>query len=1121
MINTKDILNVVLLFTSLLGHIVFNLSIADGKNLIEHQDVLINNSSKISLEVVVSANPDTICLGESTHLNAIVTGGSGFYTYSWNSNPPGFTSNIENPSDSPQQTTEYTLAVFDGLNYVTDQIIVVVDSLPTVFNVTGGGIYCVGSGGVSVRLDGSEVNIEYTLIFNGMFTQNTLQGTGVPIDFGVQADTGKYTVYAQNLITNCTTYMAGSADVAIKQLPAIYNVIGGGHYCSGGTGKTIGINGSETDVIYELFINGVTTGDSINGNGIAIYFGNQTTAGTYTVVGTNDCGDTNMNGDAVIYIDPLPKKYNMTGGGSYCAGDSGIPVYLNGSELFIDYYLLRNGILTGNIMSGNGDSLDFGIQSAGDYTIIAINPTSFCISNMNGNSVIIKDTLPAAFNVTGGGSYCGGGLGIEVGLDGSEKSLPYELFRNYKSTGNIIQGTGLAISFGMTTSSGNYTVIATNNCGISDMHYFANVQTDSLPTAYAGQDNAVCLGDCTTLNASGGIYYNWNNNETTASINICPTQTTTYIVTVTAVNGCTDSDEVIINVNPLPIVFAGSSATMCLGDSTSIGNTAIGGTLPYSFLWSNGSTNLIQSVSPTSSTTFTITVTDANSCIDRDEVIITVNPPPNVYAGSDTSICKGNSTPIGNTATGGTSPYSYLWSNGSTDATQSVSPTITTNYTFTVTDANSCTDSDEVIVTVNPVPSVYTGSDTSICKGNSTSIGNNASGGTSPYSYLWSNGSTDANQSIIPTSTTNYTVTVTDANNCTNSDVVTVNVNPLPSVYAGADTSICNGNSASIGNIATGGTSPYKYLWSNNSTVATLSVDPIITTTFVVIVTDVNSCTASDDVTVIVNPLPDPKIVGDSIVCANQWNVLYRVKSPSDEHIYKWQVNNGTIITDTFYNNMSVHWNSITNGTGFIYLYDTIKSTNCGALDIDTVFFTNNIAPDTATIFLKGTSILICSDTSVDSYQWGYDIIGGAEGIEFPNATNQFFYSGNIPLNTDLYNYWVITGYDNGCYTKSYYRSGNFTYGIPRNGSELISSLEIDIYPNPSNDYIYIEINDQMPGEIIFTFWNIYGKCIREDSKIKGAGISKYTFKEFEPGIYLVKTMFNNKLNLSKIIIIN
>jgi len=330
-----------------------------------------------------------------------------------------------------------------------------------------------------------------------------------------------------------------------------------------------------------------------------------------------------------------------------------------------------------------------------------------------------------------------------------------------------------------------------------------------------------------TSNIIGGsspYTFLWNNGATTP--NLANLTAGDYSVTVNDTNGCTASDEVTVTVNELPIADAGTDQNICIGGSSTL--TVTGGN---TYQWSTNQTTVTITVSPTTNTTYTVTVTDTNDCTASDQVTVTVNPLPIVTISGNTEFCAGSSTELD----AGTGYDTYEWSDFSVDQTLIV--TAAGTYTVTVTDANNCAASDQVTVTVNTIPNANAGEDQTICAGQSAAL--TATGG---IVYLWSNGQdTDAN-TVTPTATTTYTITVTDANECTASDQVTVTVNQLPIANAGNDKAICLGMEITL--TATGGNT---YLWSNGQLSQSITVSPIVTTTYTVTVTDVNGCSTTDD----------------------------------------------------------------------------------------------------------------------------------------------------------------------------------------------------------------------------------------------------------------------------------
>ncbi len=206
--------------------------------------------------------------------------------------------------------------------------------------------------------------------------------------------------------------------------------------------------------------------------------------------------------------------------------------------------------------------------------------------------------------------------------------------------------------------------------------------------ADAGDNQSICVGNTATLSASGGDNYAWSTGDNTATINVSPTETTSYTVTVSSADGlCTDTDEVTVTVN---------SANADAGDDQSIcgtGSVTLSASGGDNYAWSNGQQGASISVSPTSTTEYTVTVTSGN-CSDTDQVTVVVQAAVNVDLGPDQTVCiEDNPTLNGTTA----NAVSYLWNTGSTSPT--ISLTETGTYTLTVEGAcNSSTD--EIFVTV-------------------------------------------------------------------------------------------------------------------------------------------------------------------------------------------------------------------------------------------------------------------------------------------------------------------------------------------------------------------------------------------------------------------------------------
>lgn len=499
--------------------------------------------------------------------------------------------------------------------------------------------------------------------------------------------------------------------------------------------------------------------------------------------------------------------------------------------------------------------------------------------------------------------------------------------------------------------SGYYKIIVTaNSLAKTDSIY---VQVNSNPVADAGADKEVCRGSSVTLDGSassgaGKYIYIWSpsaglDDNTLEKPVASPDSTTSYFLTVQDMNGCYDRDTVLVIVNNNPKLSLGNDTSACEGGAVLIGADADGGTAPYTYNWqpdtglSETNKSLVMA-SPTISTVYTLFVTDSKGCTTSDSILVDISPLPVADAGKDSSACAGTPVQIGNEASGGSSPYFYSWDPPDFLADANSCPTIayvpdTMKYVLTVTDSKGCTDTDTVWVYTLPGPDIDAGPDMAVCIGGAVQIGNDASGGQPPYTYLWSpsDGLSDptiAKPTANPTTTTSYYLQVEDVSGCMSFDTVIVVVNPLPIAHAGADTSICDGSFANIGYQAENGTPPYKYKWepdiglsANNLPVVQAS--PHLTTTYIVSVTDNADCISYDTVSVYVreNPVPLIASTGSLEFCSCNEGVTLYTEASYDS--YLWST--GETTDSIFVNTAGEYYVTVTNDNGCSGVSNTVS----------------------------------------------------------------------------------------------------------------------------------------------------------------------------------------------------
>ena len=415
-----------------------------------------------------------------------------------------------------------------------------------------------------------------------------------------------------------------------------------------------------------------------------------------------------------------------------------------------------------------------------------------------------------------------------------------------------------------------YTVSISNGLGCTKTESIT-VTVNQLPAVNLGSDTSICNGNSLILNAGNYIGYQWQNGNTTATLNVDTTGT--YTVTVSDANGCSNSDAIDVTVNPLPVFNATPAIdSTCAGTSVSLSVS----TNTYNYTWSPGlglsaTTGITVNANPPASTTYTVTGTNGFGCTASSTVSLTINALPNAGAGANKTVCKKDSIALN--GSGGVQ-YSWLPAGSLSNANianPKASPQVTTTYTVTVTDINGCTATSTMKLKVNALPVVKLGSDTTLCKNIPIVLNGNNN---TAYTFLWQNASTNINFTANDSGT--YYLQVTDTNNCKNADTVVINYYPSALITLTSSTNkLCIGDSAFVN--AGGGVS---YNWSpayaiNSTSSANVILYPDSSTTYILTVADSNACQYVDTLAITVFNLPVVNAGADTAFCfGNSVNLL-------------------------------------------------------------------------------------------------------------------------------------------------------------------------------------------------------------------------------------------------------
>ena len=303
------------------------------------------------------------------------------------------------------------------------------------------------------------------------------------------------------------------------------------------------------------------------------------------------------------------------------------------------------------------------------------------------------------------------------------------------------------------------------------VHATPTITTSALP------NDSICKGSTVTLNGSGAVTYTWTNGITNGTT-FTPTATATYTVAGTDANGCKASATQTITLNPLPVISIRSSESntgVCPGVSVLL---VASGANAYTWT-NNGATTATITVSPSVSTIYTVSGTDANGCSATQTSTVIIRPAPTATVNAP-SICIGQTATLTATSTGTVAIGLYLWNIGVNSPSITVTPSVTTNYTVVaraagISTEGSCRDTIRTIVTVNPLPVITASANPNIpiCSGYTVAL--TASGAST---YTWTNGVING-VAFSPSVTATYSVTGTDANNCSDTSSIQVVVNSL------------------------------------------------------------------------------------------------------------------------------------------------------------------------------------------------------------------------------------------------------------------------------------------------------------------------------------------------------
>lgn len=472
-----------------------------------------------------------------------------------------------------------------------------------------------------------------------------------------------------------------------------------------------------------------------------------------------------------------------------------------------------------------------------EQEVLIFNPGLYfvTVTDVNGctdfEEIIVEETGFLQPQIAGDTALCGTETTTLVAPDG------YEIYEwNTASDDESIP----------VTDPGWYSVTVTDITGCTGVDSVQVILGDPQP-AITG-NTSICDGEAAILDVGTSFAeVLWSNSETTNSIQV--TDAGSYIVTVTDEYGCTAETSIDVNVGTNPTPQIAGSLSFCTGSNTTL--DAGNGYTTYEWTGNVTSQTLVVDVPGT----YMLTVTSAEGCVGFDTVTVTeaAELTPNIVG--DTSICNGVAVQLN----AGSGFVSYVWTGGGSG--QMLDVTTPGMVGLTVTDASGCTGTDLIeVISSAPDPDI-TGL-AAVCTGESALL----DAGAGWTEYVW--GGSEITQTITVTTTGTYSVTVTDQYGCTGVEQFAFTANPNPTPTISGSSSFCTGGSTTL-NLSAGFV---EYLWSTGETTPSITVSE--PGTIIATVTDANGCTGVDDIVISESTSLNPEISGPTAMCTGETIVL-------------------------------------------------------------------------------------------------------------------------------------------------------------------------------------------------------------------------------------------------------
>lgn len=436
-----------------------------------------------------------------------------------------------------------------------------------------------------------------------------------------------------------------------------------------------------------------------------------------------------------------------------------------------------------------------------------------------------------------------GSISVEVTSGGNNPTYTYSWSHNANLNTPTINN--LAAGLYTVEVRDNFDCVATQSIEVIDEDKISIIDLAITPVSCGNNDGAIDV----TVEGSN-LSFSWSHDESIAIPSLVGLAAGSYTITIENANDCILTETFLVEGNSTLTTTFSNTPASCGGNDGVVLANVTGGTPPYNFAWNTGATGNALVNIPVG--IYELVITDATNCSTTETIIVeSVNTFTGIDVNTIDASCNDNNGHASVTVTGGTPPYTYLWTNGvQNPVVNNLTPG---EHTILITDANDCSISETVVIgnTIVPPQINIVNINTASCGLSNGEATIQVENGTPPYTYIWNSSLsliTPTEIKLTDLAAGNYQIGVVDNNECETYMTITIPSDPIPIAFTQSTPTICTENNGTATVVVSSGTPPYNFLWNTGETTST--INDLSTGLYQVIVTDASECSIMTSVQV-------------------------------------------------------------------------------------------------------------------------------------------------------------------------------------------------------------------------------------------------------------------------------